>query len=87
MQRRVEESGTKPSTRQGSAAYQGAMEAVFAILVAVGIGFFVDRTFETFPAFLLLGVALGFTAFVLRLWRLGREINKPEGSGETESKR
>jgi F0F1-type ATP synthase assembly protein I len=63
------------------------MEAVFAILVAVGIGFLVDRTFETFPAFLLVGVVLGFAAFVLRLWRLGRELNEPEGSGEAESKR
>jgi F0F1-type ATP synthase assembly protein I len=83
----VEESGTKPSTKQGSAAYQGTMEAVFAILVAVGIGFFVDRTFETFPAFLLVGVVVGFAAFVVRLFRLGRELNEPEGSGDTESKR
>ena len=87
MQRRVEESSTKPSTRQGSAAYQGTMEAVFAVLVAVGIGYFIDRTFETFPAFLLVGVGVGFAAFVLRLWRLGREINEPERSGEAESKR
>jgi F0F1-type ATP synthase assembly protein I len=83
----VEESGTKPSTKQGSAAYQGTMEAVFAILVAVGIGFFVDRTFETFPAFILVGVVVGFAAFVVRLFRLGRELNEPEGSGDTESKR
>ena len=62
------------------------MEAVFAILIAVGIGFFVDRTFETFPVFLLVGVAVGFAAFVLRLWRLGKELNQPEGTGETESK-
>ena len=87
MQRRVEEPSTKPNTRQGSAAYQGTMEAVFAILIAVGIGFFVDRTFETFPVFLLIGVALGFTAFVLRLVRLGRELNEPEESGDPESKR
>ena len=86
-QRRQEESGTKPSTRRGGAAYQGTVEAVFAILIAVGIGFFVDRTFETFPAFLLVGVALGFAAFVLRLWRLGRELNQPEGSEEVEPKR
>ena len=83
----MEESGTKPSTKQGSAAYQGTMEAVFAILVAVGIGFFVDRTFETFPAFILVGVVVGFAAFVVRLFRLGRELNEPEGSGDTESKR
>jgi F0F1-type ATP synthase assembly protein I len=63
------------------------MEAVFAILVAVGIGFFVDRTFETFPAFILVGVVVGFAAFVVRLFRLGRELNEPEGSGDTESKR
>ena len=32
-------------------------------------------------------VMLGFAAFVLRLWRLGRELNQPEGSEEVEPKR
>jgi F0F1-type ATP synthase assembly protein I len=64
--------------RQG-AAYQGAVEAVFAIPIAVAIGYFADRHFGTFPILLLVGVGIGFGAFVLRLWRLGRELEEPEG--------
>lgn len=77
----MEEYGTKPSTRRGGAAYQGTLEAVFAILIGTGIGYLADRSFGTSPALLLLGVALGFAAFVLRLWRLGRELNQPDESG------
>ncbi|MEN8183285.1 MAG: AtpZ/AtpI family protein [Myxococcota bacterium] len=88
IRRRSEESGTKPSTKRGGAAYQGALEAVFAVPVGVGIGYFVDRTFETFPTFLLVGAGVGFAAFVLRLWRLGRDLQESEGSdGGTEQNR
>jgi F0F1-type ATP synthase assembly protein I len=62
-------------------AYQGTVEAVFAILIAVGIGYLADRRLDTFPTFLFVGVGLGFAAFVLRLWRLGQEIQR-EAHGE-----
>jgi F0F1-type ATP synthase assembly protein I len=65
--------------RRKGAAYQGALEAVFAILVAVAIGYFVDRRFGTSPGFLFVGVVLGFSAFVLRLVRLGRALTPPDG--------
>jgi F0F1-type ATP synthase assembly protein I len=67
--------------RQG-AAYQGALEAVFAILVAVAIGYFVDRRFGTSPGFLFVGVVLGFSAFVLRLVRIGRALTPPGGEAQ-----
>lgn len=59
--------------RQGL-AYQAASEAVFAILIAAGLGYWADSHFETSPWLLLIGLGLGFTAFVLRLLRLGRQL-------------
>lgn len=59
--------------RQGL-AYQGAIEAVFAILIAAGLGYWADTSFGTSPWLLVTGLVLGFTAFVLRLLRLGRQL-------------
>ncbi len=74
------------SLRRQGAAYQGALEAVFAILVAVAIGYFVDRRFGTSPGFLFVGVILGFSAFVLRLVRLGRALTPPEGEAPDDAR-
>jgi ATP synthase protein I len=60
--------------RRAGGAYQGAFEAVFAILIGVGFGYWADASFETSPWGLLLGLVLGFSAFVLRLVRLAREM-------------
>ena len=67
--------------RQGL-AYQGSVEAVFAILIAAGIGYWADQHFGTSPRYLLIGMVLGFTAFVLRLLRLGRQLQ--QRASETE---
>jgi len=72
------------STRRAGAAYQGAFESVFAILIGAGLGYWADWGFGTAPAFLLVGLALGFGAFVLRLYRLGRKLQRL--AGEKESK-
>jgi F0F1-type ATP synthase assembly protein I len=69
-----------PGLRKMGGAYQAALEAVFAIPIAVAVGYFVDKRFETFPVFLLVGVVMGFAAFVLRLVRLARSIVPAEGS-------
>jgi F0F1-type ATP synthase assembly protein I len=61
--------------RQGL-AYQGAFEAVVAILIAMGAGYWVDTRYETSPYGLLIGTAVGFASFVLRLLRLGRRIQE-----------
>ncbi len=65
--------------RQGR-AYQGAFEAVFAILIAAGIGLWVDSRFETSPWGLAIGTILGFGSFVLRLLRLGKQLHPPNES-------
>ncbi|MGH7337283.1 MAG: AtpZ/AtpI family protein, partial [Myxococcota bacterium] len=64
--------------RRGLAAYQGAFEAVFAIPIAIGVGYWLDGRFDTSPILLFLGAALGFAAFVLRLVRLGRQPQNPD---------
>lgn len=66
------------SARGQGAAYQGALEAVFAILIAGGIGYWADSRWGTSPWLLLLGFAVGFGSFVLRLLRLGRQLRAGE---------
>jgi F0F1-type ATP synthase assembly protein I len=60
--------------RRKGLAYQGAFEAVMAIPISIGAGYWLDGHFDTSPTLLLLGAAIGFAAFVLRLLRLGRQL-------------
>lgn len=77
------------------AAYQGAMESVFAIAVGTGLGWWADKTWDTSPIWLLTGATIGFGAFVLRLYRLGLALNasaqadmaEDAGQEETSSER
>ena len=55
-------------------AYQGAFEAVMAVLVGAGAGYWADGHWGTTPYGVLTGVVIGFAAMVLRLLRMGREI-------------
>jgi F0F1-type ATP synthase assembly protein I len=56
--------------RRGIAAYQGALEAVLAIVISAGIGYWADQRFDTQPRWLIVGTCIGFAAFVLRLFRM-----------------
>ena len=64
------------------AAYEGAMEAVFAILIAVGLGYWADEHFETGPRYLIVGAILGFAAFVLRLLRMSELVEAAAKTGK-----
>jgi hypothetical protein len=69
-------------------AYQGAIEAVMAVLVGAAAGYWVDRRWGTTPYGVLVGVVVGFAAMVLRLLRMGREIplgDVPERIGSAET--
>lgn len=75
-------------------AYQGAFEAVMAVLVGAGFGYWVDWRWDTTPYGVLSGVVIGFAAMVLRLLRLGRELvpkteatAAPEPSAESDGER
>ena len=71
----------------GSEAYQGAFEAIGSVLIAGGIGYWVDWRWETTPVGLLIGVVLGFAAMVLRLVRLGRELDPAATGSDAEATR
>ena len=70
-----------------SMAYQGAVESVFAILISTGFGYLADRKWESEPWGLLVGLCIGFAAFVLRLLRLGRELEASKETDDTAGKR
>jgi F0F1-type ATP synthase assembly protein I len=59
------------------------VEAVFAIPVGVGFGWLADHQFESAPIGMLVGAGIGFAAFVLRLVRLGKDM-QAETETETE---
>ena len=71
----------KPRDRR-AAAYQGASEAVFAIIIATGLGYWADESFGTAPRYLLIGVVLGFVAFVLRLLRMRSLFDEPDAASD-----
>jgi F0F1-type ATP synthase assembly protein I len=66
--------GRSKPPNAGGKAYQGALEATFAVIIGVILGYWADQYFESEPIGLILGAVLGFAAMVLRLLRLGREL-------------
>ncbi len=46
------------------------VELVSALVVAVAIGWWLDRTFHTLPVFLIVFVLLGGAAGIANVWRL-----------------
>ena len=64
--------------RRQSLAYQGAIEAVASIGIGGGLGYFADGHFHTSPILLLLGFAVGFGAFFVRLARLRQALESLE---------
>lgn len=71
LEKRVERLSRAP----GGRAYEGAFEAVGAILIATLLGYWFDQHYETTPAGVLVGAGIGFAAFVLRLVRLGKQLH------------
>ena len=71
-----EQTERRRQARSQALAYQGAFEAVVAILIAAGIGYWIDNSFDTAPWGLVVGTAVGFGSFVLRLVRLGRQLEE-----------
>ncbi len=80
--RQHEEKPQSGGDRRQGAVYQGAFEAVIALLIAGGIGAWLDGYFDTAPWLLLIGTVIGFASFTVRLIRLGRWM-KSENSGDS----
>ena len=70
--------------RHGARAYQAALEAVFAIPIAGGLGYWADTHFGTEPLWLLIGLVLGFAAFVVRILRMRRLVEEASEGDESE---
>ncbi len=79
--------GANSEFRGHGKAYQGAMEAVFAVPVGLGLGYLGDRTFGTYPIWLLVGGVIGFAAFVVRMVRLGQELQPTQNQKEEPAAR
>ena len=74
MTQRDDKGGSDGFGRRGAKAYQAALEAVFAIPIAGGLGYWADTRFGTDPVLLLIGLALGFATFVVRLVRMRKLV-------------
>ncbi len=71
---------SKGERRMQTRAYEGAVEAVIAVIAAIGFGYWADTYFDSSPVGLFVGVVIGFSAMVLRLVRLGRQLGIDESS-------
>ncbi|BBK34558.1 hypothetical protein STHU_51920 [Allostella humosa] len=60
-------------------AFRIGVDLVSALIVGVGIGWFLDRTFETMPLFLVLFFFLGAAAGALNVWRLVSRMGMVSG--------
>ncbi len=73
-------------SREQLSAYQGAVEAVLAVPISVGFGYWVDRSFDTSPVGVGVGAVIGFAALVLRITRM-RPDGETDESDETDAER
>ncbi len=83
--RQDEKKSQAGQNRRQGAVYQGAFEAVIALLIAVGFGYWLDGYFGTAPWLLLIGTAIGFASFTVRLMRLGRWMKGENSGGASET--
>lgn len=81
----VQRPAKRRQARRQALAYQGAFESVFAIGIGAGFGYFADKSLESSPWGVLVGVFLGFSAFILRLLRLQRQLEQLAREEKAES--
>ncbi|MEE3329303.1 MAG: AtpZ/AtpI family protein [Myxococcota bacterium] len=63
-------------------AYEGAIESAIALIAPVGLGYWLDKVFETDPIATLVGAVLGFAAMLLRLIRFTRDLDPAGGDAQ-----
>ncbi len=64
------------ASERDTKAYSSAMEAVFALPIAMGIGWWADTRFDTSPWLLFVGLAFGFATFVMRLMKMRQLVEE-----------
>lgn len=72
--------GSRTAQQGMASAYQGAVEAVLAVVISGLAGTWVDRRFGTEPTGFLVGMAIGFAAFGLRMWRMRNLMGGTNGT-------
>lgn len=73
--RQAQRGGERPKNEEGSAlglATRAVTELVVGLLVAMGLGWMLDRYLDTQPLFMLLLLPLGLAAGILNVMRIGR---------------
>jgi len=65
-------------------AYQGAFEAVFGLLIPIGVGWWADERWGTAPLWLLVGLGVGFAAMILRLLRMRSILEAEQESDRSQ---
>ena len=83
MERRPSEQDDRPEPeRRRARAYQSAMEAVFAIPIALGIGWWVGGKLGSETIGLGIGLVLGFATFIVRLASMRRMVEREAAEAE-----
>ena len=67
------------SPRGAGRAYEGGLQAGLAVVISMGLGIWADSHLGTSPVGLFVGLAIGFGAFILRIWRL---LQEPGSAGQ-----
>jgi F0F1-type ATP synthase assembly protein I len=63
------------------------MEAVFAVPIAAGIGWWIDSRLGTAPVLLLIGLGVGFATFIVRLASTRRLMEEAAAEAQRERER
>lgn len=92
LARRLRVPDPHAAKRSMASAYQGAIEAVVAMVFCALAGWWIDGRLGSEPIGLFVGMGIGFAAFLLRLLRiqaptLGRAVRPGEKSGEKSETR
>lgn len=76
----------KQLSKEQSATYQAAFEAVLAVPISTGFGWWCDTQFESAPVGMLIGVGIGFAAMLLRIVRMRPSEEDVEDYSKLETK-
>jgi F0F1-type ATP synthase assembly protein I len=68
-----------------ASAYQGAIEAVLAVVICALGGYWLDGRFGIAPWGIFGGMGIGFAAFMVRMWRLRALMNPAPKDSESEN--